>query len=370
MNVHVTPPQSPKQFYRRELPAGCIEFSSEEGKQVFKEALSSGHMDCYFKLAAQFRTQDEPAFCGLSTLVMVLNSLSVDPGRVWKGPWRWYHESMLDCCMSLQLVKKQGITFDNFVCLAECNFLITQPVRAEENFSEGKPRGYIQLSRHFDFTPLLLFRISPQLSVTFSQGLSSELTTFMNFWLQWLSEPADADKDQESIVQQAVLEVLKWASFLSETASILTSQLDVKCPELVSEGHLCAVKDMMESLEKLDIFPLLSLTLCDFVATKSKEVVQKVCRAAGIPNCMSGNVQCCELMKLLTPAHFFSILLLSWPYKVVSKSEMSNAAKLQDFADKHKEQVSGVLQNEISALMKQLKTILKLYKEDNLCTCR
>lgn len=42
-------------------------------------------MECYFKLAAQFRTQDEPAFCGLTTLVIALNALEVDPGEVWKG---------------------------------------------------------------------------------------------------------------------------------------------------------------------------------------------------------------------------------------------------------------------------------------------
>ena len=51
--------------------------------------ISSGNMECYFPLAAQLRTQDEPAYCGLTTLVMVLNSLAVDPGRVWKGAWRW-----------------------------------------------------------------------------------------------------------------------------------------------------------------------------------------------------------------------------------------------------------------------------------------
>lgn len=47
-------------------------------------------MENYFRLAEQFRTQDEPAFCGLSTLTMVLNSLAVDPGRAWKGV-RVYH---------------------------------------------------------------------------------------------------------------------------------------------------------------------------------------------------------------------------------------------------------------------------------------
>lgn len=127
---------------------------------------------------------------------------------------------------------------------------------------------------------------------------------------------------------------------------------------------------MMESLKKLDMFTLLSLTLHDFAAAESKEIVQKICRAAGVPNCVSGNVQCCELMKLLTPAHFFTILLLSWPYKVVSRNEASNAVHLEEFADKNIELVSGMLRNEISALKKQWKTILKLYNKDNLCVCR
>ena len=68
-------------FYRRPLPPQCIDFSSPHGKRIFGEALASGYMECFFMLAAQFRTQDEPAFCGLSTLVMVLNALCVDPGR-------------------------------------------------------------------------------------------------------------------------------------------------------------------------------------------------------------------------------------------------------------------------------------------------
>lgn len=61
--------------------------SSEAGRQLFKEAMLEGYMEGYFRLAEQFRTQDDPAFCGLSTLTMVLNALSVDPGRVWKGSY-------------------------------------------------------------------------------------------------------------------------------------------------------------------------------------------------------------------------------------------------------------------------------------------
>lgn len=33
--------------------------------------------------------QDEPAYCGLASLAMTLNTLSIDPRRTWKGPWRW-----------------------------------------------------------------------------------------------------------------------------------------------------------------------------------------------------------------------------------------------------------------------------------------
>jgi hypothetical protein len=55
-------------------------------------------------------TQDEPAFCGLASLAMVLNALSIDPRRTWKGAWRWFHEAMLDCCRPLDSVKQDGIT--------------------------------------------------------------------------------------------------------------------------------------------------------------------------------------------------------------------------------------------------------------------
>ena len=73
------------------------------GKLLFREALLAGHMETYFALASQFRTQEEPAFCGLSTLVMVLNALEIDPKKVWKGPWRFYHENMLDCCVPMEV---------------------------------------------------------------------------------------------------------------------------------------------------------------------------------------------------------------------------------------------------------------------------
>uniref|UniRef100_A0A0D9WKN7 glutathione gamma-glutamylcysteinyltransferase n=1 Tax=Leersia perrieri TaxID=77586 RepID=A0A0D9WKN7_9ORYZ len=108
-------------LYRRVLPSPpAVEFASEEGKRLFAEALEGGTLEGFFNLISYFQTQSEPAFCGLASLSVVLNALSIDPGRQWKGPWRWFDESMLDCCEPLDKVKADGITFSKLACLAHC----------------------------------------------------------------------------------------------------------------------------------------------------------------------------------------------------------------------------------------------------------
>lgn len=107
-------------FYRRPLPDGAIPFSSAEGR-LFAEALANGGLDGYFPLAEQFHTQAEPTFCGLGSLVMALNALAIDPGRLWKGPWRWFGEELLDCCVPLDVVRTRGLDLDELACLARCN---------------------------------------------------------------------------------------------------------------------------------------------------------------------------------------------------------------------------------------------------------
>jgi glutathione gamma-glutamylcysteinyltransferase len=52
---------------------------------------------------------------------MALNALLLDPKRVWQGVWRWFDESMLDCCDPLEKVRASGITLGKVACLARCN---------------------------------------------------------------------------------------------------------------------------------------------------------------------------------------------------------------------------------------------------------
>ncbi len=110
-------------FYRRPLPPTSVAFSSPDGRARFNSALRSGGCEAYFHLAEQFTTQADPAFCGVSSLVMVLNALSMDPGRTWIGSvWRWYHEDMLDgVCRNLDDVRRAGITLSEFCCMARCH---------------------------------------------------------------------------------------------------------------------------------------------------------------------------------------------------------------------------------------------------------
>ena len=118
-------------LYRRPLPGDATAFSSPAGRQLFAEALTSGGLDGYFRLAEQFHTQAEPAFCGLGSLVVALNALGIDPGRLWKGPWRWFSEELLDCCVSLDQVRLRGLDLDEVACLARCNGAAVDLFRAD-----------------------------------------------------------------------------------------------------------------------------------------------------------------------------------------------------------------------------------------------
>jgi len=55
-----------------------------------------------------------------------------DPRRPWKGPWRWFAESLLDCCAPLATVKSEGITLNQVsnsaVSPPERNGIVQLPV--------------------------------------------------------------------------------------------------------------------------------------------------------------------------------------------------------------------------------------------------
>eukprot|EP00557_Chaetoceros_sp_GSL56_P011845 CAMPEP_0176485990 /NCGR_PEP_ID=MMETSP0200_2-20121128/5332_1 /TAXON_ID=947934 /ORGANISM="Chaetoceros sp., Strain GSL56" /LENGTH=538 /DNA_ID=CAMNT_0017882667 /DNA_START=171 /DNA_END=1785 /DNA_ORIENTATION=+ len=134
---------TPQSFHRRPLPTTCISLSSQRGQDLFQSSMRHNGTKAFFDLISQYHTQTEPAYCGPSTLVMILNALNVDPRKPWKqdAPWRWYSEEMLNCCMDLETIKKTGITFSTFVCLAKCQGLCADGYYASESTLEEFQRA-------------------------------------------------------------------------------------------------------------------------------------------------------------------------------------------------------------------------------------
>src|ERR1700686_4258835 len=89
---------------------------------------------------------------------MALNSLQIDPNRIWKLNWRWYDETMLQTCdirrdrdipFHRQL-DEHGLSFEEFLLLAECNGARVEAFRSDLS-SESKLRtAIITASRHSD----------------------------------------------------------------------------------------------------------------------------------------------------------------------------------------------------------------------------
>jgi glutathione gamma-glutamylcysteinyltransferase len=123
------PPSLPtpkSSFHKRELPSNLIQFSSKEGKKLFTKSLVSDMANAYFPLSEQFLSQSDPAYCGVATLIMILNAMGIDPKIVWKGAWRWFgsEEMILEkCCINPERVKRAGILMEEFCSLAECQGL-------------------------------------------------------------------------------------------------------------------------------------------------------------------------------------------------------------------------------------------------------
>ena len=47
-----------------------------------------------------------------------MNALHIDPGRKWKGPWRWFSQDIIACCKDIQDVRNHGTTIAELAGLA------------------------------------------------------------------------------------------------------------------------------------------------------------------------------------------------------------------------------------------------------------
>ena len=75
------------------LPSGLIDLQSPRGQALF---LQSTDRQAYWPLSAAFQTQENQAFCGVASLVMILNSLPVPaPISPANAPYRYFTQDDL-----------------------------------------------------------------------------------------------------------------------------------------------------------------------------------------------------------------------------------------------------------------------------------
>jgi glutathione gamma-glutamylcysteinyltransferase len=143
-------------FHRRPLPSDLVAFGSPEGRALLAGAMAAGTAEPFFPLVAHLHTQAEPAWCGLGTLVTVLNALEIDPGRPWKGAWRFFGEELLVCCKSLAESAADGLSLDEVACLAQCNGADAEVARAEDPTAEATFRAALDVAVRAPAGPFLV----------------------------------------------------------------------------------------------------------------------------------------------------------------------------------------------------------------------
>ena len=97
------------------LPANLTDFNSEQGEKFL---LESGALEAYFPIAANFVTQKTQAYCGVASIVMVLNALGAPaPSTPEYQPYHTFTQDNFldehtDEVLPRDLLARQGMTLD------------------------------------------------------------------------------------------------------------------------------------------------------------------------------------------------------------------------------------------------------------------
>eukprot|EP00980_Cylindrotheca_fusiformis_P027609 scaffold21500_cov119-Cylindrotheca_fusiformis.AAC.2 len=158
LNNEPLPPPHPEPTYsvhKRILPSSLTALSSQEGRKYLIESFLENTAESYWALTEQFVNQSDPAFCGITTLLMVsridswcliiqtMNVMGTDKLETirWRGGWRFYgsEDVLLDrCCFSAERVRRAGVNMEEFRSLGKCHGLLVEMKRPVVDGSRSK----------------------------------------------------------------------------------------------------------------------------------------------------------------------------------------------------------------------------------------
>jgi hypothetical protein len=137
------------------LPEALIDLRSEAGEELLEDA--DAH-EAFVPLSANFVTQKNQAYCGVASIVMVLNALQLPAPPVPEyDPYRTFTQDNLlnaktDAILPREVLAKQGMTLDELGRL-----LAAHPVQVEVHHAgdasleefRSQARDYLGRERHF-----------------------------------------------------------------------------------------------------------------------------------------------------------------------------------------------------------------------------
>ncbi|PWB81002.1 MAG: glutathione gamma-glutamylcysteinyltransferase [Methylocystaceae bacterium] len=137
------------------LPQNLVDLQTRKGQQYFLEAQARA---AYWPLASEFVTQKNGAFCGVATLVMVLNSLEVPaPDVAHVGPYKAFNQDNVlngatEAIVAQSNILRRGMTLDELGALFGAFGVEARAVHASqvslEEFRDAA-RDYLSRERHF-----------------------------------------------------------------------------------------------------------------------------------------------------------------------------------------------------------------------------
>jgi hypothetical protein len=137
------------------LPDNLTDLNSEQGEKFF---LESAALQAYFPIAANFVTQKTQAYCGVASLVMVLNALQAPaPTSPEYQPYRTFtQDNLLDeqteAILPREVLARQGMTLDQLGGLLALHPAAVEVRHAAEGGLEAfraSARDYLAARDHF-----------------------------------------------------------------------------------------------------------------------------------------------------------------------------------------------------------------------------
>ncbi len=137
------------------LPDNLTDLNSEQGEKFFFE---SGALQSYFAVADNYVTQKTQAYCGVASIVMVLNALHAPaPTTPEYQPYHTFTQDNLldehtDAILPREVLARQGMTLDQLGALLGLHLATVEVHHAEDGgldaFRAGA-RDYLAAKDHF-----------------------------------------------------------------------------------------------------------------------------------------------------------------------------------------------------------------------------